>query len=151
MKTILVPVDFSDVTPHLVGTVIELAQPFKSKVILLHVAAFTTGAVAPTIIPVPIEGSVNLRHTQKLLDELKGRFTGSSLDVRAILIEGGAAVKAILAQCESLHADLIVMGSHGHGTLYHLLAGSVTSGVIKSATCPVLVVPSPRGKLVAAA
>jgi len=37
-----------------------------------------------------------------------------------------------------------VMGSHGHGAVYNLLVGSVTAGVLKSAKCPVLVVPSKK-------
>jgi nucleotide-binding universal stress UspA family protein len=37
---------------------------------------------------------------------------------------------------------LIVIGSHGHGALYHLFAGDVASGILKDAKCPVLVVPS---------
>jgi nucleotide-binding universal stress UspA family protein len=36
------------------------------------------------------------------------------------------------------------MGSHGHGALYHLFVGSVTTAVLKEAPCPVLVVPSDR-------
>jgi nucleotide-binding universal stress UspA family protein len=34
------------------------------------------------------------------------------------------------------------MGSHGHGALFEFLVGSVTNGVLKSAKCPVLVVPA---------
>ena len=151
MKAILVPLDFSDVTPALLSAVKQLAQPFKSKVFLLHVAARATGVTTPTIMPIPIETSVDLRTLQKLLDETKECFAGSSLEVETILIDGGIAAANILAESESLRADLIVMGSHGHGALYNLLVGNVTGGVIKSAKCPVLVVPSPRGKLLAAA
>lgn len=151
MKTILVPVDFSDVTPALVKTVRQLAEPFKSKIVLLHVAARTVGVATPTIMPVPVGAPVDVEKLQKLLDGVKERFAGSPLDVKTILIDGGIVEANVLAESESLHADLIVMGSHGHGALYSLLAGSVTGAVIKSAKCPVLVVPSPRGKLLAVA
>lgn len=151
MKTILVPVDFSDVTPLLIDTVKQLVGALQSKVVLLHVAACGMCAVSPTIIPVPIEASVDLRTVQDLLDEQKGLFAGSPAEVETLLIDGGPVVGNILAECESLHADLIVMGSHGHAALYNLLVGNVTGGVIKSAKCPVLVVPSPRGKYLAAA
>ena len=39
-------------------------------------------------------------------------------------------------------ADLIVMGSHGHGSVYNLLVGSVTEGVLKISKHPVLLVPT---------
>ena len=40
---------------------------------------------------------------------------------------------------------MIVVGSHGHGALYHLLLGSVSEGIIRKTTCPVLVVRLPLG------
>ena len=38
-------------------------------------------------------------------------------------------------------ADLIVMGTHGYGSVKRLLLGSVADQVIRQAACPVLVVP----------
>jgi len=37
-----------------------------------------------------------------------------------------------------------VMGTHGHGAMYHLLVGSAAKGVLKHATRPVLLVPSAK-------
>jgi nucleotide-binding universal stress UspA family protein len=48
----------------------------------------------------------------------------------------------ILAQADQLQADLIVVGSHGHGATYDLLVGSISSGVIRKSKVPVLVVPA---------
>jgi nucleotide-binding universal stress UspA family protein len=35
-----------------------------------------------------------------------------------------------------------MLGSHGHGALFHLLIGSVSEGVIRQASCPVIIVPA---------
>lgn len=41
-------------------------------------------------------------------------------------------------------ADLLVLGSHGHGRLFHAVLGSVSAACVRHANCPVLVVPAPR-------
>jgi len=56
----------------------------------------------------------------------------------------GMVAEEILLQADSLNADLIVMGTHGHGAMYNLLVGSATKGVLKHSTRPVLLVPGPR-------
>ena len=56
----------------------------------------------------------------------------------------GTVAEEILNQADVLKSDLIVMGRHAHGAMYNLLVGSVTKGVLKHSTRPVLLVPAPR-------
>ena len=56
----------------------------------------------------------------------------------------GAVAEEILNQADVLQADLIVMGTHGHGAMYNLLVGSATKGVFKHSRRPVLLVPAHR-------
>ena len=42
------------------------------------------------------------------------------------------------------NADLLVLGSHGHGRLFHAVLGSVAEQCIRAAVCPVVVVPVPQ-------
>ena len=56
----------------------------------------------------------------------------------------GAVVEEVLNEADVVNADLIVMGTHGHGAMYNLLVGGVTKGVLKRSTRPVLLVPGPR-------
>jgi nucleotide-binding universal stress UspA family protein len=44
--------------------------------------------------------------------------------------------------------DLIVMGTHGHTGLTHVLLGSVTEKVVRKAPCPVLTVRHPEHEFV---
>jgi nucleotide-binding universal stress UspA family protein len=53
-----------------------------------------------------------------------------------------AAAIAQFAAEEGL--DLLVVASHGHGGLRHLVVGSVTEELVRSAPCPVLVVRGPK-------
>ncbi len=155
MKTILVPVDFSDVTENLMQAVRSLAGAMASRVVLLHVRhpEVQLGDMLPDQIPVtpasivpmpPV--AVGTRETsmiQSWLDTLKERLSDLKIEVTATQREG-QPVEGILEESEMQKADMIILGSHGHGALYHLLLGGVTTGVLKSTKCPVLVVPSPR-------
>ena len=53
--------------------------------------------------------------------------------------ETGHPVESILRVAEAEKADLIVMGSRGLGSVTELLLGSVSSGVLHHAACPVLI------------
>jgi nucleotide-binding universal stress UspA family protein len=57
MKSILVPVDFSDVTLKAVKAAIQLAKPFQSRITLMHVAEITPQILgigpAPAAVPTP--------------------------------------------------------------------------------------------------
>ena len=66
---------------------------------------------------------------------------GQGLDVAGMLVEGDP-VDQILRESRRLAASLIVVGSHGRRGLLDLLMGSVSTGVLRRAPCPVLVVPT---------
>jgi nucleotide-binding universal stress UspA family protein len=61
------------------------------------------------------------------------------------LIVVGATAATVLAEAERLQVGWIVVGSHGHGALHHLLLGSVAEELIRKADRPVVVVPRPGG------
>jgi len=44
----------------------------------------------------------------------------------------------------AVDADLLVLGSHGHGRLFHAVLGSVAEQCIRAAVCPVVVIPVPH-------
>jgi hypothetical protein len=55
-------------------------------------------------------------------------------------IEEGPAAKTIVEYAATIHADAIVMGTHGRSGLEHMLLGSVAEAVARGASCPVLTV-----------
>jgi len=58
-----------------------------------------------------------------------------------------APIDAILTEARRVRADIIVMGWRGHGPVRRLLAGSVSRGVVRGASCAVLVVRRPIREL----
>jgi len=57
------------------------------------------------------------------------------------VLEGNAAVQLAEAARD---ADLLVVGSRGHGQVHHAVLGSVSEGCIRHAICPVVVLPVPH-------
>jgi nucleotide-binding universal stress UspA family protein len=63
----------------------------------------------------------------------------AGVDANAELLRGDA-VDEIVAYADTIDADLIVVGSRGHGALTSALLGSVSRGILREARRPVLVV-----------
>jgi nucleotide-binding universal stress UspA family protein len=73
------------------------------------------------------------------LDEAVELAEERGLDAATRLLSGNAA-QEIVAFADVVDADLIVVGSHGYGTITGALLGSVSRGVLKGTTRPVLIV-----------
>ena len=143
MKNILVPVDFSDIADRVVDAAACMAEMTGATITLIHVAPPEPDFVGYEPGPVTVRDAVahRLRDEHRKLQAMEKRIAGHDFTVTSLLIQGFASEK-ILQEAARLSADLIVMGSHGHGLLRHLVVGSVTDGVLRKAKCPVLIVPS---------
>jgi nucleotide-binding universal stress UspA family protein len=143
MKTIVALVDFSDVTPKVVEQAAMHARTYGARLILLHVvpcepAVVEFGIASPTLLQPPSERRIESDYNQLL--NLRDSLADSGVQVSAQQLEEADVVK-LLDLCHSLAADLIVVGTHHHSTLYQFFLGSYTADVLKRAKCPVLVVP----------
>ncbi len=142
MSTILVPVDFSDITPVVVEQAAAVAQATRGSLTLLHVALPEPAFVGFETGPIVVQEAVDraFKEDQERLEALSASLSARGITVDHVHTEGATA-EIILREARRLSARVIVMGSHGHGALYHLLAGGVTEAVLRRAPCPVLVVP----------
>jgi nucleotide-binding universal stress UspA family protein len=61
----------------------------------------------------------------------------------------GTATEVLLDSARD--ADLLVLGSHGHGRVFHAVLGSVAEACVRGGVCPVVVVPVPHTEKVSAA
>ncbi len=160
MKQLLAAIDFSKNTEAVLEQAAKLAKALEAKLWILHVASNETQAMAyeatqftgysPEFTSMP--GDVQLARDLNA-DEIKrehAQLLGISATLRengtetqAILLKGDAA-KLIIEKAEDLQAEIIILGSHGHGLLRKALLGSVSESVIRHARCNVLIVPSAK-------
>lgn len=143
MERILAAVDFSPVSNQLIEQAVSLARVFSAELILLHAAAPDPDFVGYEAGPQTVRDSRahELRDEHRDLQRRAEALRGEGLAVESFLIQGPAR-EVILERASHFAVDLIVIGSHGHGALYRTLVGSVSEGVLRRATCPVLVVPA---------
>jgi nucleotide-binding universal stress UspA family protein len=82
---------------------------------------------------------------RRLLDELEGRLDAALARLPAELAATGSVVSGspagVLHDKAGLGFDLLALGSRGYGTLRSVLLGSVSSDLVSSAPCPVVVYP----------
>ena len=69
------------------------------------------------------------------------RVSKQGVQAATAILRGDPSAQ-IVKERRRISARMIIMGSHGHGGLYHLLLGGVSEGVIREAQCPVVLVPS---------
>jgi len=90
-----------------------------------------------------VAGQLPNEKQKSQLDRLQEQLSRSGIPAFAHEREG-TVVEEILRTAREISANLIVMGTHGHGSVYNLLVGSVTEGILKAAERPVLLVPAPK-------
>lgn len=78
------------------------------------------------------------------LHELAAPLWRNGLVVDERLVHGASVADLIVTDARKSKADLVVVGSRGHGTLASMLLGSVGAAVTDHAPCPVLVARRPR-------
>jgi nucleotide-binding universal stress UspA family protein len=144
MKRILIPVDFSPVTHAVLESATTIATACDAKIFLVHVAPAFVRDLKKVKIPQHERDFVAhmLREEHRDLQALAEDLTKRQCDAEALLVEGDGAVEKILDEARRLHADLIIVGSHGHGRLYDMLIGSTCEGILREARIPVMIVPA---------
>ena len=97
-----------------------------------------TGGVAPVV----VDPGVFEESFRSELDKITEAFRAEAPDVtiEPVLVHGSPA-HVLLDRAEG--AELLVVGSRGHGGFMGLLLGSVSQQVVWHAPCPVVVVPPP--------
>jgi len=141
MKKILTAVDFSDLAAQVIEQTAKQALAFGSEVHILYVEppapAFIGTEMSPPV-PINTQGEESLR----IMDELESMAQYlKNKGIPATYEYGhGSIVDTIVEKASQFGADLIIMGAHSHGILYRAFIGSISTGVLKSSPCAVLVI-----------
>jgi nucleotide-binding universal stress UspA family protein len=145
VKRILACVDFSDTTASVTAAATTLAKALDAEVTLLFVAPLEMGMVMADAAPQPlvIPTAVDMQEYRQRLQDQVSALQAAGVRARGVCLQG-TVVPVVHEQAKAIGAQMIILGSHGHGRMYHLLVGSVTQGVLRKAPAPVLVVPSPQ-------
>ena len=80
---------------------------------------------------------------QRTEEQIRSHFPGKKLAISSEVLFGSPESR-IVETAETIHPDLIVLGSHGYSRWERLLLGSVSDSVVHHAPCSVLIVRTPK-------
>ncbi len=140
---VLVGIDGSEPAGMAVDLVTQIAWPPATEIVVAM--AVETGAGlfgGPWPAPVNVQADRledELRaEATRTVDETRDRLASRGMNVTSVVLKGRAAT-AIVDEARRMKADLIIVGSKGHGRIASMLLGSVSAEVIDHAPVPVLV------------
>jgi nucleotide-binding universal stress UspA family protein len=140
LRDVLVPFDFEPTSYHALAYARDLARTFGAR---LHVVHVLEDAFA---LPAGTEGALSAfpRLEREMEDDARGRLNavlteedrkaGATAAVRL----GATPASSIVDFAAEIHADVIVMGTHGRSGTALGTIGSVAEQVVRTASCPVL-------------
>ena len=141
IKQILVPIDFSEHSKKALQYAISFAKQYNAGIVLVYV-------VEPTIYPADFSfGQVAVPSMEKELRErgeielnqLAEKMIAGILPAKTFVRTGKPFLEIINAATEE-EVDMIIIATHGHTGVEHILFGGTAEKVVRKAPCPVLVV-----------
>jgi nucleotide-binding universal stress UspA family protein len=155
IRTILYATDLAPQAHKTFCHAVGLAQRYEAKIVLLNVLeplGPTAESVVRNVISeeelkrVRTEGLEQVRADIRawldgFCNEELGKGADALHEVAEVRVVQGPPHRMILEQAAEVHADLIVMGTHGHSGFTRAFLGSVATKVLHQSHLPVLVVP----------
>jgi nucleotide-binding universal stress UspA family protein len=151
---VLLAIDDSPSSEAALRAIINQCRPRDTTVRVVHVIEwprelptslmFAEGASAGIRVVAAHDGIRRL--SRALVEDAVSRLERARFTASAHVVEGGARDE-ILAMAEAWPADAIVIGSHGRRGLDRVMLGSVSEGIVRRASCSVLVVRAPEAEL----
>lgn len=141
INKILFPTDGSETSKKALTYVKNMALRFNAEVTLLNIYEFKLliggYEINPTIV-VELEQNLQKRG-EEILDEAKKELDDMGVNSNTVMIQGEPGV-SIVEYLNNDKFDLLIIGSHGTGTMKSLLIGSTSNYVIHHTKCPTLII-----------
>lgn len=128
--------------PDSVIRVVAVQQPYVDVLAMSWASVGTAGSGPET------EEQRDARHLREAIERAEVALERPGVKLEGFLLRGRPA-SAIVDEAGAMEADLVVVGSRGHGTIATMVLGSTAAEVVDHATCPVLVARSNMIGLVA--
>lgn len=148
VKKILFPTDFSPTAQNAFKHCLILADYYQAKIEVLHVvfpeyAAMDVPVVSMTTTREKVDAAVPVMHSflELGLSQTQALYTFQAIPRVEEKVEIGIAVGTIVKMANEHGADLIMMGTKGSHNTLEKAFGSVSTGVIEQAKCPVMLIP----------
>ena len=150
MKKIIAAIDFSNASDGVLASAAKMARAFGAELHILHVIepepTYTAYGFTPEEYP-----SIHSFHEETRTRAQKTLATAATKvttpDFTPVTHLGdGSPLHVLEEKVKEIAADLVVLGSHGHGVVAALLLGSVAEGMVRKAQVPTLVIPAGKAK-----
>jgi len=153
-KKVLIALDYDPTAKKVAETGYSLAQSMGAEVVLLHIITDAIYYSSPEYSPLMGFNGIMAINSLNLIDiaalkEAALKFLEKTCkhlgddSIKTIVKEGDFA-ESILDTAKTMHADVIVMGSHSRKWLENILMGSVTEKVLHHSTIPLFIIPTKK-------
>ena len=144
---ILIAIDLSSASHKILDKAKPLALALSAKVCILHVIEDDPDFLGhePDLQDTNDQSRQEFPHEHKHLLQDVDELREAGIDTRGLLAQG-SVIDVILQKSKQLEIDIIIVGTHGHGGVHHMIFGSVSEGVLRNSSCPVLVIPTHERK-----
>jgi nucleotide-binding universal stress UspA family protein len=139
IRRIGVAYDNTDESRAAVAAAAALASALQAELVVIGIVSteyFTTPAMMGAAGIASLRSDIE-RQVQQMVDEVAAGVA-DDVTARGVTATGDPAE---LLTAQSANLDLLVMGSRGYGPLHAVLSGGVSGQLVRSAHCPVIVVP----------
>ena len=136
------PVDGSKISYKALNAALFFSERLGSNIIAIHVMEDipVTNIESQKLLDDMLElSAVCKQQGENILSKCSQNAKNKGLNVNTVLLKGNPA-STILDFCKNGKYDLIIMGNRGIGKVKKIILGSVSSKILNSSTCPVLLI-----------
>lgn len=140
-KKIMVPIDFSENSPKVLQSAVEVAEKFEAALsVVFVVQSFEdySGFFVPHM-PISQFEQEMVESAEEKMENFLAENLKSDVPYNSAVLQGDVAER-ITEYAEKNDISMIVMGTHGYKGLEKVLFGSIAEKVVKTSPCPVLTV-----------